>query len=53
MRKDWLRKAVDVYSVETDDILGTFDSVTEAAKFIGCKASNVTANLKGNWKYKH
>lgn len=53
MRKDWLRKAVDVYSVETDEIIGTFDSVTEAAKFIGCKTSNVTANLKGNWKYKH
>ena len=51
--KDWLKKAVDVYSVETDEVIDSFDSITEAAKFIGCKASNITANINGSWKYKH
>lgn len=51
--KDWLKKAVDVYSIESDEVIGTFDSISEAAKFIGCKASNITANIKGGLKYKH
>ncbi|WP_423805868.1 NUMOD1 domain-containing DNA-binding protein [Phocaeicola sartorii] len=42
-----------MYSVETDEVIGSFDSITEAAKFIGCKASNITANINGCWKYKH
>ena len=53
MKKEQIRKAVDVYSVETDDLVGSFDSLTDAANFIGCKVSNITANLKGNLKYKH
>ncbi len=53
MSKDWLKKAVDVYDVNTDELLGEFDSVTAAAKFIGCKSSNVTGNLRDIPKYKH
>ena len=52
-KKDWLKKAVDVFDIETDELLGTFESVTEAANFIGCKPSTVTLNLKSKLKYKH
>jgi hypothetical protein len=31
-----------VFEVGTDELLGTFESVTAAANFIGCKTSNVT-----------
>lgn len=51
--KNWLKKAVDVYSVEEDELLGTFESVTAAANFIGCKSSAVTVNCKSRLKYKH
>lgn len=53
MSKNWLKKAVDVYDAETDEILKECDSVTEAAKFIGCKTGNVTSHLKYKPKYKH
>ena len=51
--KNWLKKAVDVFEVGTDELLGTFESVTAAANFIGCKTSNVTQNCKSRLKYKH
>lgn len=47
------RKAVDVFDVETDELLGTFQSQTAAANFIGCKSSAVCINIKGNLKHKH
>ncbi len=43
--KDWLKKAVDVYSVETDELIGTFDSFSAAAKFIGCSPNRVSSNV--------
>lgn len=52
-KKEWLRKAVDVFDANTDELLGTFETVTEAANFIGCNASTVTINIKSKLKYKH
>lgn len=43
--KPKLQKAVDVFSIETDELLGTFDSLSAAAQFIGCKPSNISTNI--------
>ncbi len=51
--KDWLKKAVDVYDAETDELLKECDSATEAANFIGCKTGNITSHLKYKPKIKH
>lgn len=51
--KDWLKKAVDVYSVESDNVIGSFGSITEAAKYIGCNPSTVSTNIGNRLKYKH
>lgn len=50
--KEHLKKAVDVFDLD-GDLVGTFDSVTEAANFIGCKASNITSNIRRIPKKKH
>lgn len=50
--KECNKKAVDVYSCETNELLGTFDSVTKAAEFIGCKAGQVSMSLRNKPKRK-
>lgn len=51
--KDWLKKGVDVYDVETDELLKECDSVTEAANFIGVDSGRIVSHLKYKPKYKH
>lgn len=51
--KDWLKKAVDVYDIETDELLKECDSVTEAANFIGVDSGRIVSHLKYKPKYKH
>lgn len=49
--KQQLRGKVDVFDAD-DELVGTFDSLTAAAQFIGCKPSQVTYNIKASLKYK-
>lgn len=51
--KDWLKKAVDVYDAETDELLKECDSVTDAANFIGVDSGRIVSHLKYKPKYKH
>lgn len=53
MSKDWLKKAIDVYDAETDELLKECESLTEAANFIGVKTGRVASHLKYIPKYKH
>lgn len=43
--KPELQKAVDVFSIDTDELIGTFDSFSAAAKFIGCSPNRVSSNV--------
>lgn len=43
--KPELCKAVDVFSIETDELLGTFNSLSAAAEFIGCSPNRVSSNI--------
>lgn len=43
--KPELQKAVDVFSIETDELLGTFNSLSAAAEFIGCSPNRVSSNI--------
>lgn len=51
--KNWLKKPIDVYDAITDELIKTFDSITEASKFIGCKTGTIGNNLKGGLVHKH
>lgn len=43
--KPELHKAVDVFSIETDELVGTFESLSAAAEFIGCSPNRVSSNI--------
>lgn len=43
--KPELQKAVDVFNIETDELLGTFNSLSAAAEFIGCSPNRVSSNI--------
>lgn len=43
--KPELQKSVDVFTIDTDELIGTFDSFSAAAKFIGCSPNRVSSNV--------
>lgn len=42
-----LKKSVDLYKYNTDEFIGTYDSITKVAEEIGATVSNICATLHG------
>lgn len=47
IRNSEYKNKVNMLNVDTREIIKTFDSITEASKYVNCRASNITACCKG------
>lgn len=45
-----LKKSVDLYKYDTDEFVGTYESITKVAEEIGATVSNICATLHGRRK---
>ena len=46
-----LKKSVDLYKYDTDEFVGTYESITKVAEEIGATVSNICATLHGRRKH--